>query len=103
MESGEMLTTVLLMALLGGLGQLVRVGIGLKREYDRPDAHTREWFKPGQLFLSLSFGAAAGVLWWVANGGEQESVSRTYLFSVLTSGYAGSDFVEGLFTQSAPK
>jgi hypothetical protein len=106
----KLLGHVLLAALLGTVGQLIRVVAGLKKLNDTnsaaslsnqaaaaggPPPITPEPFKPAVLFTSLGIavciGALAGVLSSILGGYAD---TRQAMLAIVGAGYSGTDFIE---------
>ena len=68
---------------------------------DGTDAQSKkdwmEWFDPRQLLVSLAIafvvGGIAGTLASLQSFGQD--VTKEYMISIITVGYAGTDFIEG--------
>jgi hypothetical protein len=96
----DFLTVIILGAILGMVGQGIRVLVGLKKVYDeavkiqKPVDDLLEYKQLAlSLFIGLSVGAIAGVLAAVNNiGGD---ITKSVIISFIASGYAGTDFIEG--------
>jgi len=102
MAAYDILAYLLLGALLGALGQGIRVIVGLKKKADENLAQPlRTWFDPQRLLLSLLIGALAGCLSVVLLIGSE--LDRNSLLTIIASGYAGTDFIEGFIKGKQPK
>lgn len=102
MSAYEVLAYLVVGAFLGAVGQGARVLIGIKKEYDRnPSKPIKEWFDPQRFGLSLMIGAIAGILGTVALLGSE--LNREFLLSLIATGYAGTDFIEGFLSRRVPK
>ena len=102
-------------ALLGAFGQGFRVVAGIKKQWDDADAKASdtagkkaafsEAFDSTRFWLSIFIGAIAGVVAFLA---MKFGISATKLmtgeglFAVMAAGYAGADFVEGVFKKHLP-
>lgn len=93
---------------LGVTGQLIRVFIGLKKDYDDANKEGKkfnEFFDKNQLLLSIgiaiAIGAIAGVLGIIQYSGQD--ITQNTLIAVIGVGYAGTDFIEGLLLNNKPK
>ncbi len=89
---------------LGILGQILRIGIGLKKEYDKTDQKNETidtLFDRKQLLISLliavAVGASAGVLGVMQYIGKD--ITQDTIIALISVGYAGTDFIEGLLTK----
>lgn len=103
MDPVRVLEYIALGAVLGIVGQLIRVVVGLKKEIDQAGQtgsadQKWAWFDARQLTLSLllsvAVGGIAGTLAAVNVLGNQ--LSKDTLITFVTAGYAGTDFLEGL-------
>lgn len=107
MEPLTALANVALGAVLGTVGQGIRVFVGLKKEADDAKSANatlesrldlrRLWVS---LFLALVIGAVAGVLAAIQNLGAE--VTKEHLILLISAGYAGTDFIEGLMRRNTP-
>jgi hypothetical protein len=99
------LIIILLGAILGTVGQGLRVIVGIKKTADVATAtglDQTSLIKTQQLVLSLfiafAIGAIAGVLAAVNN--VDLSFSKSTIFAFVAAGYAGTDFIEGFIRKS---
>lgn len=105
MTPDQIIEKILLGGLLGLLGQGIRMAIGLKKLSDaNAQKQEQEDLNGGRLMISLFIGFVAGALYVLVNGFENQSsesstsyVGNQFIFTVIAAGYAGSDFIEGLF------
>jgi hypothetical protein len=109
MNSPTILTTLVLCGLLGAVGQGIRAAVGLK------SAATLQAQSPGQqsqfdaayLMLSLMIGFIAGVLAGIVilldSQSPTDQISPKTLLAIIAAGYAGTDFIENVFTNLLPK
>ena len=97
---------ITLAALLGLAGQAIRVIPGIRKtaqDARERGQHLADAFCGLELWLSLVYGAAAGVLAAIALAPEKlSSVSSDTALQLLGAGYVGSDFVEGLIGRLRP-
>ncbi len=107
MDPWTALGYILLGGLLGAIGQGIRVVVGLKKQMDDVSKNTSEsgeqgknwadWFEPQQLLVSLAIafavGGIAGILASLQILGQD--ITKEYMISIITMGYAGTDFIEG--------
>lgn len=111
MTINELLMQIVLGAIIGMLGQSLRVIVGLKKKSDRATgpglSEDPVPFDTQRLLTSLFIGAIAGVLGMLTltnfaplPGGE---VSAQKFFSLIGIGYAGTDFIEGFMLRYLPK
>lgn len=107
MDAYTALSYVVLGAVLGMVGQGVRVVVGIKKELDQaaPGAAWSTWFQPGQLLttiiISMAVGAIAGVLAVVSAPSFGTTITRGFMVGIIGAGYAGTDFIEGIMTNAA--
>lgn len=97
---------------LGTLGQGVRVIIGLKKVREEAAAANKpmvEGFRSRQLGFSLMIGFLAGAIANILIGGGTTGTGdvtasivggfQQHMLGLMAAGYAGTDFVEGVFRQ----
>jgi len=114
--------------ILGLIGQLIRVVVGVKKQYDstvNPTASsattTKAILNPNtenpqtvtnkistfwnnkQFFVSLFIGAVAGALASLFLSETGMLMNAEFYLAVIAAGYAGTDFIEGLVRTKAPK
>lgn len=97
MTATDVINNVLAGGLLGLLGQGIRMAVGLKKLSD--ENSRREENEPvnaSRLIISLFIGFVAGALYVLVNKGFFKD--DEYLFAIIAAGYAGADFIEGIFT-----
>lgn len=99
------LIIILLGAILGMVGQGLRVIVGIKKLGDEAVSKGQEQkdlIKTQQLVLSLfiafAIGAIAGVL--AAVGSTDLVFSKSTIFAFIAAGYAGTDFIEGFIRKN---
>ncbi|PZR23083.1 MAG: hypothetical protein DI539_03940 [Flavobacterium psychrophilum] len=105
MTPEQVIEKILLGGLLGLLGQGIRMAIGLKKLSDtNAQRDSKEELNTGRLMVSLFIGFVAGALYVLVNGFSNqpdvengEYIGNQFVFTVIAAGYAGSDFIEGLF------
>jgi hypothetical protein len=105
MTPEQVIEKILLGGLLGLLGQGIRMAIGLKKLSDvNAQKDDKEELNGGRLLVSLFIGFVAGSLYVLVNGFSNnpdvengQYVGNQFIFTVIAAGYAGSDFIEGLF------
>ncbi|NLB88104.1 MAG: hypothetical protein GX790_02595 [Syntrophomonadaceae bacterium] len=95
MDVCQVTVFILLGAILGSAGQCLRVIVGLKKCNDNADkdCKLKDWFDSKQLLISLIIGSVAGIIGAVTLLGEP--VDKQVLITLITIGYAGTDFIEG--------
>ncbi|MCX6232926.1 MAG: hypothetical protein NTZ33_15460 [Bacteroidetes bacterium] len=107
MESTPMNTLIIILlgAILGMVGQGLRVVVGIKKIGDeaiRTGQEQKELIKTQQLVLSLfiasAVGAIAGVL--AAVGSADLAFTKSTIFAFIAAGYAGTDFIEGFIRKN---
>jgi len=107
----ELLMQIALGAVVGMLGQGLRVIVGLKKKSDLAASPNLSddpvAFDTQRLLTSLFIGAIAGALGMLSltnfappTGG---AVSSQQFFSLIGIGYAGTDFIEGFILRYLPK
>lgn len=113
MANERILINLILCGLLGLIGQGIRVVIGLKKLKEEATAEAagtntasakniyNNQFDSRQLWLSLLIGFIAGCL---ASFGHDDNAdfSREAQLAIVAAGYAGTDFIEGLFKKILP-
>ena len=125
MKPEELLTYLLLYGLLGLIGQGIRVIIGLKKlNEDAKDTVAVQTammpptttdlkqaekvafddkFDVRKLWLSLFIGFVAGCLVCISSGKDVTTPNGPEaILAVLAAGYAGTDFIEGIFKKLLP-
>jgi len=101
----NILAVIILGAILGMVGQGLRVVVGLKKMNDtatREGISSDELFKTKQLLMSLfiafAIGAIAGVL--AAMSKVNSAINEAEIFAFVAAGYAGTDFIEGFMKKA---
>jgi hypothetical protein len=92
--------------LLGMLGQGARVVAGLKKSSDSASANGQtlaDVFDGRALMTSLLIGFVAGAIALLAAGpaGPVTTIDHGLVMAVITSGYAGADFIEAFISRKA--
>ena len=102
----NILVLIILGAILGMVGQGLRVVVGIKKLGDQASNEKKDQknlFETQQLVLSLiiafAVGAIAGVLAAVTNINTEFSTSL--IFTFIAAGYAGTDFIEGFMRKNS--
>jgi len=105
MDVWTTLGKLLLAALLGVVGQLVRVVVGLKKESDQATATSqslKQRFDARELGTSLAIavvvGAVAGILSAIATA---DITAPKAMLALMGAGYSGTDFIEGFMRKAA--
>ena len=94
----ETLAYLLIGALMGVVGQTLRVIVGIKKEFEaaKPlNLAAKDWFNGKELVITILLGAAAGVLAAVSKFDLATPLSKEILMAFVAAGYAGSDFISG--------
>ena len=92
----ESLAYLFIGALMGLLGQILRIPGGIKKELDvaRPlDQTWRDWFNGRELGVTLLLGAGAGMAAALIQFDADIVISKKLLMGFVAAGYAGSDFL----------
>lgn len=111
MTINEIITSVVAGGLLGALGQGIRVAVGLKKFKEENTARaaadsSTEPFSAGRLVISIFIGFVAGALAMLIkqatlkNGDQYDNET---IITLIATGYAGADFIEGVFITYASK
>lgn len=82
-------------ALMGAIGQVVRMIVGMKKLSDTATQAAKplaDCIEPSRMVVSLVLGAAAGALAAIGIG---SAFSEGSLFTIAAAGYSGADFIEG--------
>jgi hypothetical protein len=103
----ELVMLLLCGGLLGTLGQGVRMVVGLKKLRDSKGqgvAGPAEPFSSQRLVLSLCLGFVAGALTVLTVPDAKAALEtvgqfRHFALTVVAAGYAGTDFIEGVFNR----
>jgi len=99
MTSQEIIDIIILGGLLGVLGQGIRMVVGLKKLSDE-NAKLAEGetsvVNITRLLTSIFIGFVAGALYLLINQLPKDPKPEFY-FTIIAAGYAGTDFIEGLF------
>ncbi len=106
MDARDILWRLLLAALLGVAGQLIRVIVGLKKESDQASATNqtlKDRFNGQELWTSLGIALAVGVVAGVLSALMVTTFKDPKtLLSFLAAGYSGTDFIEGFMKKALP-
>lgn len=107
MEVYTVLGYVVLGGILGAVGQGIRVIVGIKEHQDEASTSGKkweDWFEMKQLLLSLiialAIGGIAGVLGAIGLLGTE--ITKESMITLITIGYAGTDFIEGFMKTKTP-
>lgn len=96
MNASETLIYIALGIVLGVIGQSVRAIVGVKKSSDEAsfsEKAFKDWFEIKRLVFSLIIGGTAGALGVIPQLGAP--IDQQFLLTILASGYAGADFIEG--------
>ncbi len=107
MTAQEMILWLLAGGILGMLGQGMRVIVGLKKVFDQATESTNNFasqFNWSRLLFSMLIGAVAGALAILALSTDPATMklSKENLLTLIASGYAGTDFIEGFVKKHLP-
>ncbi|HZJ76236.1 MAG TPA: hypothetical protein VFC70_00880 [Oscillospiraceae bacterium] len=97
----EIVLFIILGIILGMVGQGARAVVGIKKRYDKVSESREDWFDAKLLMISLMIGGIAGALGAIALL-DRRVVDRQTLLTLITIGYAGTDFIEGFMRKSLP-
>jgi hypothetical protein len=103
MNASETLVYVVLGIILGIVGQSVRAIVGVKKSSDEAsfsEKAFKDWFEIKRLAFSLIIGGTAGALGVIPQLGAP--IDQQFLLTILASGYAGADFIEGFMKTKTP-
>lgn len=110
MSTQEILLQLTIGGLLGLVGQILRVTVGIKKmneEAIQKNIQVKRIFETNTLINSLLIGFTAGVLATVSISTFKpdfwnNNLKQTIL-TLIASGYAGTDFIEGFIRKYIPK
>ena len=97
----EIVLFIVLGIILGIVGQGARAVVGIKKRYDKVSEGREDWFDAKLLMISLMIGGIAGALGAIALL-DRRVIDRQTLLTLITIGYAGTDFIEGFMRKSLP-
>ena len=101
MDPISLINFIFLGGLLGMLGQIIRTVVGLQKMAKR-----NELYDASRLIMSIIIGFTAGALAMIVLCFQDEGLKMLAYKDVLlliTTGYAGVDFIEGFFRKSLSK
>jgi hypothetical protein len=100
----ELLGTIVLCGIMGLVGQGIRAAVGLKSAatLNASEAGQQTVFNAAYLFVSLMIGFITGVLAGLALNPGLAAMDPKTLLGILAAGYAGTDFIENIFTHVIP-
>lgn len=102
MKSLDVIYFIITGGLLGAIGQVIRMLVGLKKLRDdqtKPQALEGapvEQFSTNRLVLSLVIGFVAGAVALLVKHPSGDYTTE-FIFTVIATGYSGTDFIEGVF------
>ncbi len=102
----DLLSLILIGAILGIVGQGLRMIVGLKKLNDMSESreHFNNQFDRKKLLLSLIYafviGAIGGVL--MAIDSLDKTWDKSTIIAIIGAGYAGADFIEGFLSKNFP-
>lgn len=112
MTINEITASVIAGGLLGALGQGIRIAVGLKKLNEENSSQAaagspREPFSTSRLVISIFIGFVAGALALLtkqaARNGNSDQFDNEMIVTLIATGYAGADFIEGIFITHASK
>jgi hypothetical protein len=97
----DTINEILLGGLLGILGQGIRIAVGLKKLNNSNVTNTlnnqdTDEFSTSRLLVSIFIGFAAGAIALLLKGAPT-AIDKEFIISMMAAGYAGADFIEGVF------
>jgi hypothetical protein len=101
----EIINSVLAGGLLGALGQGIRTAVGLKKFNEENTAKAAEnkppeAFSISRMVISIFIGFVAGAIGMLVKGSGlavKGDYSTESIITIITIGYSGADFIEGVF------
>lgn len=97
MNTVEVLLFIVLGIILGMTGQGARVIVGLKKKFD---TGSKNWFDAKLLVTSFMIGGIAGAIGAILL--LDQELDKQTLLTLVTIGYAGTDFIEGFMKRKLP-
>ena len=94
----DILEFIILGIILGMVGQGARSVVGMKKQYDRGSGN---WFKGRLLITTLMIGGVAGAFGAATLLDNREVIDKQTLLTLVTIGYAGTDFIEGFMKRGS--
>lgn len=98
MDTFEIIKLIVLGIILGVVGQGARAVMGMKKSYDKL---SKDWFDVKLLITSLMIGGIAGAIGAVTIS-DRKVIDRQTLLTLITIGYAGTDFIESFIKMALP-
>lgn len=112
MTIDEITASVIAGGLLGALGQGIRIAVGLKKLNEENSSQAaagspKEPFSTSRLMISIFIGFVAGALALLLKQTMREQNNGQFdketIITLIATGYAGADFIEGIFITHASK
>jgi hypothetical protein len=100
MNAATWIQILILGGLAGALGQTARSIVGIKKINDAPGPETH--FVASRLVVSLIIGFVAGALAAVIMEVPATDFDTAQILGLAATGYAGTDFVEGIIGKVTP-
>jgi hypothetical protein len=104
-NSWDILGNLLLAAFLGAVGQLIRIVAGLKKASDDANANNKslgDVFNGKRLLVSLGISIAVGAVAGLLAAFQITTPwDKSVMLSLLSAGYAGSDFIEAFMKRGS--
>lgn len=102
MEYWGTIEIILTGGMLGILGQGIRVAVGVKKVKDENAIKPAELQTPissATIFYSIFIGFVAGALFLLVDNPPpaEGKLTNEVIMLIITAGYSGADFIEGLF------
>lgn len=108
---------------LGAVGQVARIFVGLKKQYDATDIPSTgdtgtttingkvqdvtnkmsTFWNNKRLIISVAIGGFAGFASALVLTPLTTEINTEFILAIVAAGYAGADFIEGLMRTKAPK
>lgn len=108
MTTEQWILQLLLGGILGMVGQGLRVVAGLKKMNDQAARDRKtfsDMFQTSAMLSSLMIGFIAGAVAIVVSidvAAAAHSIDKTTIVTLITAGYAGTDFIEGFIKKHLP-
>ncbi|MCI0693338.1 hypothetical protein L0337_15200 [candidate division KSB1 bacterium] len=108
MTAQDVILRLILGGMLGVTGQGIRVIVGLKKLHHQANQEAKTFsdlFAPPLLLVSIFIGFIAGSLAIVgmSESGAALAITKETIITLLASGYAGTDFIEGFIKKYLPE
>ncbi|HET7717414.1 MAG TPA: hypothetical protein VFK86_17470 [Bauldia sp.] len=105
MEAAAWIQVLFLGGLAGALGQSARAVVGIKKVNDQAAAEqvaTENLIVASRLFISLVIGFVAGALAALIMNVGTGGFDTAQILGLAATGYAGTDFIEGIINKVTP-